>query len=124
MTHYSQASSFYRLLYFCEDMSNGVPSVRESQYQAKLIDRLHQKFPGCVVIKNDPNYRQGFPDLLVLFEDRWAALEVKVRGNAAVRPNQEYYINSLGVMSYASFIFPENEERVLDEIQQSFSDRG
>lgn len=96
----------------------------ERTYQAKLIKKLRLMFPGCVVLKNDPNYIQGFPDLLVLIGDRWFALEVKVRRQAAVRPNQEYYVDLLDNLSFAAFIYPENEEDVLDEIQRSLNLSG
>lgn len=97
----------------------------ERNYQPKLIKKLKTMFPGCVVLKNDANYLQGFPDLLILYQDRWAALETKKDKNAGHRPNQEHYVNLLHGMSYASFIFPENEEEVLHEVQRAFqSDRS
>ena len=77
-------------------------------------------FPGCVILKNDSNYLQGFPDLLVLYGDKWAALETKNDANARHQPNQEYYVDLLNSMSYSAFIFPENESEVLCEIQRTF----
>ena len=50
--------------------------MKESGFQRKLIQEIRNRFPGCAVLKNDPTYIQGFPDILVLYEDRWAALEV------------------------------------------------
>ena len=94
--------------------------VRESKFQAALIREIKERFPGCVVLKNDPNYIQGFPDLLILYRKHWAALEVKRAPTAPKRPNQEYYIGKLGKMSYASFIDPTNKEEILYEIQRSF----
>ena len=97
--------------------------AREGDFQSKLIKEIKTIFPGLFVLKNDPNYIQGFPDLLILFKNKWAALECK-RGNKAERqPNQEYYVNELGKMSYASFICPENKEEVLNELQQTFKFR-
>ena len=93
---------------------------RESTFQAKLIRDLKTLFPGCVVLKNDPNYIQGFPDLLVLYNDRWAALECKRSSSASKRPNQEYYVGQMNKMSFSRFICPENKEDVLNELQQSF----
>ena len=94
--------------------------LREAAYQHKLIKKIRAAFPGCVIMKNDPNYLQGMPDLTVLYSDRWAALEVKNRANAPHQPNQDYYIQKLSKMSYASFVYPENEEEVFCELQQTF----
>lgn len=94
----------------------------ERDFQAGVIRDLKKLFPGCVVIKNDPNYQQGFPDLLILHGKHWAALEVKVSINV-IQPNQEYWINQLGKMSYAAFISPENREDVLDALQLAFRAR-
>ena len=68
----------------------------------------------------DPNEIQGIPDLLVLYENKWAALEGKKSANAPHRPNQDYYVNLMNKMSFASFIYPENKEEVLYELQQAF----
>lgn len=92
----------------------------ESKFQSTLIKDLKKAFPGCIVMKNDPNYIQGIPDLLVLFKDKWAALEVKRSNKAKHRPNQDYYVDLLGKMSYSSFVYPENKEEVLRELQQTF----
>jgi hypothetical protein len=98
--------------------------MRESQFQSKLIDDLEDLFPGCVIQKNDPLYTQGFPDLLILFGNHWAALECKRSENSPHQPNQDYYIDLLNGMSYASFIYPENKEKVLDDIQRAFKPKG
>ena len=100
--------------------------MRERDYQAKLIKKLKQIFPGCIVLKNDSGYMQGIPDLTVLYKDRWAALEVKVReprSSDAFEPNQEWFLETMNEMSFAACIFPENEEDVLSGIQQAFSSR-
>ena len=95
-------------------------SQKENQFQAQLIRDLKTVFPGCVVLKNDANYLQGFPDLLILHNDKWAALECKREKQAHRQPNQEYYVDKLSKMSYASFICPENRNEVLNELQQTF----
>lgn len=93
--------------------------MKENQFQSLLIKEIKALFPGCYVLKNDPNYIQGFPDLLILYKDKWAALECKRSENSSHRPNQEYYVEELGKMSYSSFVFPENKERVLYELQRA-----
>lgn len=95
----------------------------ESIFQGKLIREIKEMFPEAIVLKNDPNYIQGFPDLLILEGDKWAALESKESYDAYRRPNQEHYIRHLNKMSYASFISPENKDKVLDELQQAFRTR-
>lgn len=91
----------------------------ERNYQSKLIKKIEKRFPDCIVMKQDANYKQGIPDLLILYGERWAALEVKQDGKAFRRPNQEYYVDKMNSMSYASFIYPENEEDVLNAMEQA-----
>lgn len=86
----------------------------ESQFQSKLIKEIKQKLPGSIILKNDPDYIQGMPDLLVLYNDKWAALECKKSRSASHRPNQDLYVEHMNNMSFASFIYPENKEEVLD----------
>ena len=98
--------------------------LRETTYQRNLIKRIKDLLPGSVVIKNDPNHIQGIPDLLVLYRDKWGALEVKLSASASVQPNQQYYVEHLGEMSYAAFIHPGNEEEILHELQLAFGIGG
>ena len=93
---------------------------KESQFQAKLVCRLREMLPGCIVLKNDANYIQGFPDLTVLWNNKWALLECKQHREAHKQPNQQYYIDRGNEMSFARFICPENEEEVLHDLQQAF----
>lgn len=96
------------------------PVMLESKFQADLIKDIKNMFPGCVVMKNDSSYIQGIPDLLVLYNDRWASLECKKSEGARKQPNQEYYVEKLDSMSFSRFIFPENKEEVLRELQSAF----
>lgn len=95
-------------------------SKLESKFQRHLKLRLKEQYPGCRVLKMDANECQGMPDLLILFEDKWAALEVKRSEKASHRPNQDYYIDKLNKMSFARFIFPENEEEVFKDLDWFF----
>lgn len=95
--------------------------VLESKYQATVIKKVKEMIPGCIVLKTDPNYIQGFPDLLILANNRWASLEVKRNAKASKRPNQDYYVEKTRGMSFGAFIFPENEEEVLDELRRVLS---
>lgn len=93
----------------------------ESKFQANLIKKIKNRFEGAIVLKNDSSYIQGIPDLLILWHERWAALECKKSETASRRPNQEYYVSLMNDMSFAAFIYPENEEDILDAIQRSFT---
>ena len=92
----------------------------ERDYQRNLVKKLKQIFPGCVVMKNDAQLKQGIPDLTILYKDKWACLEVKKSENSSHRPNQDYNVEKLKGMSYAAFIYPENEEKIFSELREVF----
>jgi len=100
-----------------------MPSKLERDFQSSLIKELQELFPGCIITKNDPNYIQGIPDLTILWNGHWALLECKKSAKEVRQPNQEYYIDSASEMSFGAFIFPENKEKVLNDLQQAFRDR-
>jgi hypothetical protein len=95
-------------------------AVTEAEFQAKLIKKLRRMFPECVILKNDPGYLQGVPDLVIFYGDRYAFLEVKASEDAPTRPNQPYYVKLLNSMSFAAFIYPSNEQEVLDALRRAF----
>lgn len=90
----------------------------ESGFQDRLINKLKDLFPGCMVFKMDQI--QGIPDLLVLYKNKWASLECKRSAGAKRQPNQEYYVGKMNEMSFSRFVSPENKEEVLNELQQIF----
>ena len=96
----------------------------ERQFQSKLIKDLENRYQGCVILKNDSNYIQGFPDLTILYRDKWAVLECKKERGASHQPNQDRYVEKLNAMSYSAFIFPENRDEVLGELDRVFGEDG
>jgi hypothetical protein len=93
----------------------------ETKFQTHLIKRIEKEIlPGSIVIKNDSGYQQGIPDLSVFWHDRWAWLEVKRSWDSDEEPNQRYFVEWANRYAYGAFIFPENEEEVLRELQQAF----
>ena len=94
-------------------------SKLEAAYQRDLIKRIKATLPGAIVLKTDPTYLQGIPDLLVLYHDKYALLEVKKSATASHRPNQGYYVDLFNDWSYSAFVYPENEEDILDELQSA-----
>lgn len=89
----------------------------ESKFQKDLIAELKEMFPDALIFKNET--KQGLPDLTILYEDRWALLECKADAKASHHPNQDYYVKKADEMSFSRFIFPENKQEVLDELQQA-----
>lgn len=92
----------------------------ENKFQAELIKELKELLKGCLIMKLDSSYIQGIPDLLILYKKKWAVLECKKFAGAKKQPNQSYYVDLLHEMSFARFIYPENKEEVLYELQQTF----
>ena len=92
----------------------------ESGFQDKLRDEIKQKYPDSLIFKMDQI--QGIPDLLVLHKSKWASLECKKNATASHRPNQDYYVDKLNNMSFARFVYPENKDNVLEELDLHFRD--
>lgn len=95
-------------------------AIRESKFERNIVQKLLDLYPGAIILKTHPNYIQGFPDRLALVGDSWFAFELKRSERAIHQPNQDYYIELLRNMSYANFVYPENEQEFLYEIQRIF----
>ena len=95
--------------------------MKESEFQSNLKKEIKSLFPGCIVTKMDSGCIQGIPDLLILYKNKWATLENKRSANASHRPNQDYYVKKMNEMSFSRFIYPENKNEVLSELQKFFN---
>ena len=104
---------------FCLQKEGVMGRKLEADYQSELKEKIENLIPGCTVLKNDANWIQGFPDLSVLYHGKYAVLEVKRSEKEKHRPNQDYYIDEHSKYTCSRFIFPENEEEVLDELQRA-----
>lgn len=94
----------------------------ERDFQKKLVRKLEAQYPEAIIYKNES--KQGFPDLTILYGDRWALLECKREPKASHRMNQDYWVERANQMGFASFIYPENEGEVLHALEQALrSDR-
>lgn len=92
----------------------------EAKFRSNLVKELKSIFPGCEVFHLNPLEKQGAPDLLILYKNKWACLEAKDNENAPHRPNQDYYVRKYNIMSFARFIYPENKEEILDRLKRYF----
>ena len=93
----------------------------ENKFQSELKKEIEKRHPGCIIIKNDCHQIQGFPDLTVFKDGKYAWLECKKNSKAEHQPNQDYYVakaNSDGGLG--RFIYPENKEEVLNELDTFF----
>ena len=98
-------------------------SQLESKFQGDLVREIHDMLEDCIVMKNDSSQIQGIPDLIVIYRNRWAMLEVKPFEKAVHQPNQDYYVDKFNDWSFAAFIYPENKEEILDGLQQALRPR-
>lgn len=93
--------------------------MRESRFQRELIKDLKTRFPDSIIKKIDPP-PQGIPDICIFHTNgRYAFLECKKSKDEQHQPNQDYYVEKLNKQSFARFIFPENKEEVLNELQRA-----
>lgn len=92
----------------------------ESKFQKDFLDEARKRYPGCIALKNDSSYIQGFPDWTLLYEDKWAVLEMKKERGARKQPNQDYYVDKLNKMSFSRFVFPENRDEVFEDLDTFF----
>lgn len=91
----------------------------ESTFKTELIKEIENRMPGAFVFHLDPRERRGIPDLLVLYNSKWAALEGKQHENSQLRPLQDYYVKVMDEMSFARFINQDNKEEVLNDMVRS-----
>lgn len=93
----------------------------ERDFQRDLIKELKNRYPGCFVLKNDPKYKRAIPDLTILYLDKWATLEVKASAKSTHQTNQDLTVERMNSMSFSAFIFPENKEEILHELDGFFA---
>jgi len=97
--------------------------VLESRFQRNLIKDIRNRFIDAIVMKLDSSYKQGVPDLLILYGKKWATLECKKSPTAEHQPNQDWYVNRMDGMSFSRFIYPENRDEVLQDLISFFEDK-
>lgn len=92
----------------------------ENKFQSDLKKEIKARYPDCIVTKLDSSDIQGIPDLLILYQDKWATLECKKDSKSKTQPNQPYYVDKMNKMSFSKFIYPDNKEEVLSELDHIF----
>lgn len=93
----------------------------EKRFQAGVIREIQDRIPDCIVLKNDPNYLQGIPDIQISKGQQVAWLECKKSEKEVHQPNQDFYVNQINNQGgFARFIYPENRGEVLNELYKKF----
>lgn len=94
----------------------------EVSFKNKFLKELEERLEHIDLdfIHTKPRHR-SFPDVFVIGPIRWAALEFKRSKNAPHQPNQDYYIASFRIKGYANFVYPENAEEVLNDLEELFT---
>lgn len=98
----------------------------ERDYQAGFILRVYKEFDGSLVLKNNSAMIQGIPDLTIFYKRYWAMVEVKAKKptrESDWEPNQEWYLDHIGKMTFTACVYPENEEEVIRGLQKAFRTR-
>lgn len=90
----------------------------ENKYQQQLMERLEETFVAdAKIFKSSPYAPQGWPDITIIHKSgRWAFLETKKSKNEPHQPNQDWYVDLLDNWGFAAFIYPENEDDVIEEL--------
>lgn len=95
---------------------------KESKFQSNLKKEIKATYPHSICHKTDCGDIQGIPDLMVSNKGKVAYLECKRSADAPHRPNQDYYVNYINENDgFARFIYPENKEDVLNEMEEFFN---
>lgn len=96
----------------------------ESNFKSKVVkDIRYNILPGCILTMGNSASQQGIPDVFIVYYNKWAMLEFKRSPNEIHQPNQDYFVDMLNDWSFAAFIYPENAEEVLSELEQALSPR-
>jgi len=99
----------------------------EGKFKAKLIEKLEERYPDFIITKLEADLKNGIPDIVILGDKkRWATLEAKKNKEEVTKPRrnkkaQDYYVSKMGKMGYSSYVYPENEEEVLSELEDYFA---
>lgn len=116
-------SNIFIYLELSSYFSDGGDYVRgpEGKFQSKLKEDIYKTFPEAFIHKTECNERQGAPDLLITYKGRCAYLECKRSADASHRPNQDYYVNKINKDGgFARFIYPENADETMKEMEDWF----
>lgn len=92
---------------------------REGRFKDTAKKIIFQRYPGCYMHEMKCG-DQGIPDTLLLYNEYWALLEFKDSADAAHQPNQDWYVEKFNNMGFSAFVYPENFDDILEELDRWF----
>jgi len=96
--------------------------MKERDFQHIVIEKIRKRFPEAIILKNDANYLQGYPDLTIHKNGRYAIIECKRSKDETHQPNQDYYIDKANNDGgYGAFVYPDNLDIVLEDLDNVFN---
>ena len=95
----------------------------EAEFKNNFFKKLEDRLGGCIRVPIDESQFRSFPDTIILYGTKWAALEFKAERTGPRRPNQGYWLDVLEVWSFGRFVYPDNSMEVLDELIQHLKSR-
>lgn len=85
--------------------------------KTKLFPRL-RKISNCEFFTKEARSISGIPDIIGCINGRFFALEVKRSEKSKRSALQEYFIKNYNIVGgYCMFVYPENLERVIAELE-------
>lgn len=90
----------------------------EKDLQNRLLNWIRLKFDSKKIfimkITPIPGIPQGCPDIIILYDGGFVAIEMKRSSKASFRPNQKYYLEMLNTFQNGESIvcYPENFNEV------------
>jgi hypothetical protein len=95
--------------------------MSESKFKREFKEDIGKRLPEVEIFEPNATTKRSSPDMIMLGEAGWAALEFKRSKNADHQPNQDYRVFQLNEKGYATFVYPENKEEVLHDLEELFS---
>lgn len=92
----------------------------KAEFKKELVERLAKQGVEIDIFENKSNKRSSL-DTIFLGKCVWAMLEFKASKDAPHRPNQDYNVDRMNERCYAAFVYPENKQEKLDELERLFS---
>lgn len=92
----------------------------ESTFEKEFCKALRQTLGERYTYTFKLTAAKGIPDRLILYKDKYALLEFKQYKNAKKQPGQETWVGHFDNLAYAAIVYPENAEKVMQDILNYF----